>query len=262
MKSFERFLGRSLVAMTTAAAVALALGRPSAALAAPQAPDIVAEGTPLLSELNDPKYQHSRCMLPPVLSADGRAVVRSPDAAFVPGDTFIAVDGDVLEAGSRTALIDILERRAPDAHVAIRLSGKGGERVVAAQCADSKPYYDELREAARAAVVRDAAECVRRSESAAGMHGLASVWLRLAMSCKIAAGRLAGAAMWKADYELFRQRIEEARSDPPLLKSLRHPVLGAARDLSDHGYRQLSDDLRRDYATAFASLGETIGDED
>ena len=211
------------------------------------------EARPLLEELGKAQYQVSRCMLSPVLAANGRVVAVSRDASFLPGDALVAIDREPLDAASPTPVIDILERRPINALVGVRVSRGGSERLVTVRCTDVKPFYAALRAAAEAAAAGDAAACADSLSSAEQLHGLAGVWLRLAMSCKIEAGRLSGEAIWRADYDLFHQRIAEAQYSPTLLRGLRRAVHGAARDLEAHGNARLAGMLLKDYAAAVAA---------
>lgn len=221
-------------------------------LASATGPDIVAEGKPLVAELANPKYATSRCMLTPVLADDGRVVAKSGDPSFVAGDTFIAVGDERLDDTSKTALVDILERRPPDGQIRVRLQRAGSEHVVTAHCTDVKPFYTALREGAEAAVANDGGGCADKLAAAARLHGLSSIWLRLSMSCSIRAGRLSGARMWRTDYDLYRQRILETQYTPAALAGIRHGVLGAVRDLRQSGNPVLADELEKQYAAAVA----------
>ncbi len=226
------------------------------------AADLELEGRPLLAELGRPRYAENRCLLPLLLADDGRVVIRSPDPAFEPDDVVTAVDGIALDPSSRTALIDVLEKTAPSAVVTLAVRRRNAEVVVTAHCGQSKPYYDTLRSAAAAAVAGDGAGCDDALGRAAKMHELASVWLRLSLSCRLAAGRLKGDAVWRAEADLYRQRILEVRSTPGGLKRLRHGVLSAIRDLKAHGDSPLAEDLERHYAAALADGQRPTDDDD
>jgi hypothetical protein len=226
-------------------------GLSAAALCAAAArPDMAAEARPLAAELAKPRYAQSRCMLPALLADDGRSVIHATDAQLEPGDRMTAVDGEPLDEKGATALVGRLEHRPPDAIPAVTIVRGGAEHTFRVQCSDAKPYYSTLLAGAHAAVAGDASDCADEIAAAQRLHGLSTVWLRLLMSCRIDAGRLSGKAMWQTDYELYSQRIDEARGNEQELEFIRHAIVGAARDLSASGNVALAESLHRHYAAA------------
>jgi hypothetical protein len=244
--------------------LAAALPAPAAEAAADTAtgPNYVAEAEPLVRELGNPRYAASRCLLRPVLAANGRTVILGGASTFLPGDELIAIDDLTVDPTVDAAVVHVLERLPPGREVNVRVRRAGSETLIMAKCADAKTYYGLLREGAAAAARHDAARCADRLDAAEQQHGLSAVWLRLSMSCKIHAGRLSGGPMWRADYELYRQRILEAQYSPALLGKLGAAIRSASHDLRSHGNPALGDALEADYGAALKTRGSAAADSD
>jgi hypothetical protein len=86
-------------------------------------------------------------------------VARSTDAVFSAGDTVISVGGEQVDATSKHPVRDLSMKHGPAERVQVKIRRSGHELTVAAQCADAKPYYDALLEAAFAASKEDFGSC-------------------------------------------------------------------------------------------------------
>ena len=216
------------------------------------APNIVALVQPLFSDLGNPEYSMSRCLLAPVLSSDKRTIAMSRDSTFVIGDRILSVEGQRLSETGDRPLHQILMRYPPDATLTVRVLRAGSELDVKASCTDNRAYFALLRAAATAAVQDDAATCADRMQEAAKLHPLGSTWLNVSLNCRVKAGRVTRATMRRSYFEVYQELILENKYSATTLENSRPTVQVAARYLQAQGNPALAARLKKQYEDAAA----------
>jgi hypothetical protein len=175
-----------------------------------------------VEEMKKPQYAGSRCMLSPLFASDGMTVALSTDAVFSAGDTILSVGGEPLDATSKNAARDVLMKHGPTEKVQVKIRRSDHELTVTAQCADSKPAYDALLEAAFAASKGDFSACADKVAEARRLHALNYAYANLGFNCALQAKRFGSLAnVSQAYYELYRLQILQAAWSSDALGNIR-----------------------------------------
>ena len=223
-------------------------------------PDIAGLVRPLVEDLNNPECSQSRCLLAPILAADKRSIVSSPDDTFHSHDQIVAINGEPLSTTSARALHDILVKYPADARLSVRVVRAGSETEVTAPCSDNKLYFVMLRAAATAAAQGDAATCADRMADAGKYHALSATWLNVALQCNVKAGRVADAARLSGYFDVYNEAlIENEYSLDALLRS-RPSLQAAAQKLLKGGSRQLAEKLQQAYSAALSRTAPQLAE--
>jgi hypothetical protein len=208
-------------------------------------------GQQIVEELKKPEYAVSRCVLTPVLMSDNMSVAVSVDRVFSAGDVLTAVSGEPLDATAKTPLKDLLMKHSAVESVAITIRRAGKEIVITAKCADAKPMFDSILEAAFAASKNDAATCADKMDASARLHTLSHGPRVLAYRCYFQAKRFSNMAdNTRSSYEMSREWILESAWSPDALSNIRGGILSTVDWLQKNNASLLADDLKQQYDQA------------
>ncbi|MGO9592224.1 MAG: hypothetical protein ACLQFT_09140 [Steroidobacteraceae bacterium] len=222
------------------------------------APPAAANGLPQMGqfyveEFRKPEYAASRCMLALNFASDGTTVA-STDRVFSAGDVVIAIGDQQIDANSKTTVSDLLMKHGPDETIPIKIRRADKEMVVTAKCADAKPLYDLLLDAAYAASKNDAATCADKMSAAGRLHALPYMQMWLGYSCGRQAGRIVTTTdVAQGYYELQRELILEAGWSSDALGRIRETILSAVHSLQTNNAAMLANDLIEQYEQAVSA---------
>lgn len=228
---------------------ALALFASASLCAATADPDIAASARSLATELKEPEFFQSRCLLVPILANDKVTVVSQEDG-FHTYDRILAVNDEPVSATTYRALHEILIRHPPDIPVRVRVLRGGSDKNLKAHCLDSRSLYSPLRAAATAALADNATACAYWLADASKQHALGSTWRQLQLNCDVKAGRVTGPGLLAEQFAITHEVLLENSYSPDALRSQETTMQDTAEFLAKEGSQELAIRLRTQFAVA------------
>ena len=211
-------------------------------------------GQMFVDELKRPEYGISTCMLTPVFASDGMTVAVSADRVFSAGDVVIAVGNEQVDTTAQRPVGSLLNKHEPKDSVQIKIRRADKELIVTAACADTKPFFDLLLEAAFAASKNDAASCADKMNAARGYHALNFKMQQGAYVCAARAGRLVGnPELARGYYEIHRELILENEWSLDALGRIRGTLLSVVDMFQKQNNSLLGNDLKQQFDQAVAA---------
>jgi hypothetical protein len=242
-------VGLSLCALLCVGGIAAAQPAPPA-----QANPLPQLGQMFVDELKKPEYGISTCMLTPVFASDGMTVAVSTDRVFSAGDVVIAVGGEPVDTTAERPVGSLLNKHEPKDSVQIKIRRADRELIVTTPCADTKPFFDLLLEAAFAASKNDAASCADKMNAARGLHALNFKMQQGAYICAARAGRIVGSPdLARGYYEIHRELILENKWSLDALSRIRGTILSVVDMFQKQNNSLFGDDLKQQYEQAVAA---------